>query len=139
MIEEINDIIEWYTKLHSGYNNINELMYYRQRLAGLATAFASSIGEARKVWNNAQAIRENKRAKIEMKEVISGTSGTKATLIAKANTHLELTTEKKAEGMYHSMAKQYDSIKEVLSAMNQHISQAKEEWKIQKYLNQSQA
>lgn len=139
MIEEINDIIEWYTKLGSGYNNVNELMYQRTRLAGLYTHFCSVLGEYRTAWNEAQATRENERAKIEFKEVQKGTSGNKATLIAKSNTYTHLALEKQLEGKYYKAKYESESIKEVLNAMHQHIAQARDEWRLQKFINQSNA
>lgn len=138
VIEEINEIIGWYKMQGRRYNDVHELMYHRARLAILYGTFMEELGGLRRAWNGAQAERENQRAKMEVKLMTQGIPATKATLQAKANTYKLLTAEKEAEGKYYEYKAQADSIKEVLSAMHQHIAQARDEWKLQKFINQSE-
>ena len=126
MLEEINQIVEWYVRLPKDYSNVNELMWNRQRLVGFYFHYATMLGECRKAWNVAQAQKENELAKREMTSLEK--SSTKARVIAKANTSSLLTIEKQAEGNYYAHKENLEAIKEVLSAMSQSIAVSRNEW-----------
>jgi hypothetical protein len=125
-MDEINEIINWYCNLPKDYSNVNELMYHRQRLVGYYFHYATQLGELRKLWNVAQAQKENELAKREMTSLEK--SSTKARVIAKANTSSLLTIEKQAEGNYYAHKENLEAIKEVLSAMSQSIAVSRNEW-----------
>lgn len=124
-IDEINEVVEWYTTLPFGYNDVNDLMFGRQKLTGYLFRYTTELGEVRKAWNKAQAIRENEKSKLEAREVHQGIG--KAEIFAKANTTKEFDLEKKLEGAYYSHKENVESIREVLNAMNQHIAIARDE------------
>ena len=126
MLEEINQIVEWYVKLPKDYSNVNELMWNRQRLVGFYFHYATLLGELRKEFNIAQAQKENELAKREMTSLEK--SSAKARVIAKANTSTLLMKEKEAEGSYYAHKENLEAIKEVLSSMSQSIAVSRNEW-----------
>lgn len=135
VVDKINDIVKWYNELPKGYNNLTELMYNRQMLVTYFQRYAVEIGELKLQWKIAESERESERSRIEMKNI---DTPTKATIIAKANTSHLLRIEKKAEGLYWRSKFNLDAVKEVISALNQDVAQAREDWKLQKFLNQTQ-
>lgn len=133
MIEEINQIIDWYSKLPVGYNDVNELMYVRQRLTGYLFSYANELGELRKSWNKSQSITENARVKIQARELHQGIG--KAEIFSKANTTKEYEIEKELEGAYYSHKENVEAIKEVLNSLNQSIAIARDEYSRKNFQN----
>jgi hypothetical protein len=133
MIDEINQIIEWYATLPVGYNDVNELMYARQRLTGYLFNYATELGSLRKDWNKAQSVTENARSKIQARELHQGIG--KAEIFAKANTSREFKIEKELEGAYFSHRENVEAMKEVLNSLNQSIAIARDEFARKQYQN----
>lgn len=125
MIEEINIIISWYIKLPKDYNNVTELIFNRQQLAGLMFAYTGEVGENRKAWNRSQATYETELVKWEMR---STQNSTKAKIEAKANTSNLMKQMKEFEGEYYASKENLESIREVLNSFSQSIAFARQEW-----------
>lgn len=133
MIAKINEIVDWYVGLPSGYSNVTELINARQRLSGYLFNYTVLVGDLRKQYNSSQAIYEGDIVKWEMKS--SASSSTKAKLEAKANCSKLFTILKDAEGDYFSHKENCEAIKEVLNSMSQSIAFARKEWEIKSFQN----
>lgn len=127
VVDEINEIVDWYRCLPMDYTGINELMYSRVQLVTLLSYFATELGNLRISWKNAEANTERVRREHTKKYLDAGFPMTKATELGKFYCIEEYTEEKMYDGYYNNAKFYYDNIVNVIDAMNQHISNLKRE------------
>lgn len=129
-IKEISIIITWYGSQSRDYNDIDNLIYTRKKLATLSFALAGEVGDAK----NDLDVAIFKRKLAFSKEFDRLTSEAKVSGVSakeKANITIEVLCENEAvvSGIYHRTKMFLSQTNEVLSTLNQHISYLKAEKK----------
>ena len=136
VVQELDDIINWYRELPMDYTGINDLMYQRIQLVTLLSFYASELGQVRINWKNAEAETERSKREHTKKYLDAGFPMSKASELGKFYSVEEYIEEKKWDGLYYQMRLFYDNATSIIDAMNQHISNLKREEQYQKNSDQ---
>lgn len=134
ILDEINAIVDTYNGYPEDYSNINEIMYLRKKLSTYLVSFAVEVGNARKEWKTAEMRHEIIKNELRIKNQSLGT--TKADWYAKVNSESENEESILTESVYWQLHYIFNSVREVLSEMNQRISYLREEEKQSKYFDE---
>ena len=132
VVEEMNNIIDWYRDLEIDYTGINDIMYQRVQLVTLLSYYVSELGQSRISWKNAEAETERVKRHHTKKFLDAGFPMSKASELGKFYSVENYVEEKKWDGLYNQMRLFYDNTTSILDAMNQHISNLKREEQYQK-------
>lgn len=127
---KMDDLIQEYLDTQNDSTDIAGLLHLRERIAGELYFVATKVGEARKKFMGRKAIYEGTKMQIRMTHLDKGVGY--AETVSRANTRVEYERQNEADGDFHLAKYQYDSAKEVLSALNQKISWLKEEAKYER-------
>ena len=130
-IEGITKAVEWYAKLPSQYTNIDKLMTAQRKLCGYMFAFASQVGEAYEQKNACEFERKSKYDKARHNLLLQGETASKADIDARALCIAEAGAEQTTDAIYRKMYLLLEAAKEVRAAMQQQISNLKEEKRLE--------
>jgi hypothetical protein len=136
VVQDLDDIINWYRELPMDYTGINDLMYQRIQLVTLLSFYASELGQVRINWKNAEAQTEKVKREHTKKYLDAGFPMSKASELGKFYSVEEYVEEKNWDGLYYQMRLFYDNATSIIDAMNQHISNLKREEQYQKNSDQ---
>ena len=136
VVQDLDDIINWYRELPMDYTGINDLMYQRIQLVTLLSFYASELGQVRINWKNAEAETERVKREHTKKYLDAGFPMSKASELGKFYSVEEYVEEKNWDGLYYQMRLFYDNATSIIDAMNQHISNLKREEQYQKNSDQ---
>lgn len=136
VVQDLDDIINWYRELPMDYTGINDLMYQRIQLVTLLSFYASELGQVRINWKNAEAETEKVKREHTKKYLDAGFPMSKASELGKFYSVEEYVEEKNWDGLYYQMRLFYDNATSIIDAMNQHISNLKREEQYQKNSDQ---
>ena len=136
VVQDLDDIINWYRELPMDYTGINDLMYQRIQLVTLLSFYASELGQVRINWKNAEAQTEKVKREHTKKYLDAGFPMSKASELGKFYSVEEYVEEKNLDGLYYQMRLFYDNATSIIDAMNQHISNLKREEQYQKNSDQ---
>ena len=124
-MEELEKLIREYLDIPKDFTAINDMMFLREQIAGNLYYLGSEVGQARKKLMAAKSLYEAKKIYSRMKYLDEGVG--RATTISRANSTRELENANEADGDFNILKYQYESAREVLSALNQKISWLKSE------------
>lgn len=130
-LEEIERIIRRYQELPADFSDVDRLQTASRKLATWLFTLAGEVGMLYKEKNRTEFQR---RAAFDRKrkEVISqGESAAKAEAEAKDAVTELLKAEMEADADHRAAQLLYDAAKDVLDALRQHVSKAKEERKFE--------
>jgi len=136
VVQDLDDIINWYRELPMDYTGINDLMYQRIQLVTLLSFYASELGQVRINWKNAEAETEKVKREHTKKYLDAGFPMSKASELGKFYSVEEYVEEKNWDGLYYQMRLFYENATSIIDAMNQHISNLKREEQYQKNSDQ---
>lgn len=132
VVDEINNITNWYRELPMDYTGINDIMYQRIQLVTLLSYYATELGECRIQWKNTEGKTEKIKREYTKKYLDAGFPMSKATELGKFYSVAYYTDEKRWDGLFNSMKLIYDNTNNIIDCMNQHISNLKRDEQIQK-------
>lgn len=127
-LEHIAGIVKWYQGIGKGFNDIELLQNAVRKLATYIFMFADELGEFYQARNETEFSR-----KAEMDRQINWLikneqkSATAATPMAREHVEPLLEEEQKADSLYQRAKFFYDASRDVLQAMQQHVSNLKAE------------
>lgn len=124
---ELEGYIDEFIQLPKDTTAIAELLYLREQIAGHLYLLSSNVGIARKNFMTAKTLYEGKKLMKRVEYLDKGVG--KADAISRANSLKEYGNMNDADGTYHLEKFNYDSAKEILSALSQKISWLKDEIK----------
>ena len=131
VIDQIEDIVIFYNGITKDFQDIERLQSGVRKLATLLFMFAGELGLLYKERNGTEFSR---RAATERKKgelMRSGTSAAGADAAAKEYTIDLLDKEQQADAHYQQARLLYESAGNVLEAMRQHISNLKQEKRLE--------
>jgi len=120
ILTAIGAVCGWYTALNRGYNNINEMMYKRQKLNGYTYAATDALEKAISYENKAQYEYERKKDGIRAAYLDKGV--TKAEALAKAKTSAEKQEATQWKSAAISIREKIRQANRVSESMSQHIA-----------------
>ncbi len=128
-INKISEIVEFWSGLKRGYNNIENLLYMEQKLSGYSYYLAELLSEFKENYNIAyfwRKINTNKR-----KNAFIGTGKTAAAseCMAIEKTEEELRKEIDAETIAYKAETLLKQVNKILDSMRTRISYLKDELK----------
>lgn len=132
VVDEINNITNWYRELPMDYTGINDIMYQRIQLVTLLSYYATELGECRIQWKNAEGKTEKVKREYTKKYLDAGFPMSKANELGKFYSVSYYVDEKRWDGLFNNMKLIYDNTNNIIDCMNQHISNLKRDEQIQK-------
>lgn len=132
-LERIQSAVQWYATIDRDYSDLTTLMEARRRLACHLFAFALEVGELNREKNRKEHLRKSKYARIvsEQLEKSEGKNVAAAQQFADFSTSFERGEESAAEAEYFAARLIHDAGNNVLDTMNQHISNLKQERRLE--------
>jgi hypothetical protein len=129
-LENIAGIIRWYGGLKKGFTDIVLLQNAVRKLATYIFMFADELGEFYQARNETEFSRKaetDREINRLMLPVNGGKSATAAGPLAREHVESLLEEEQKADSLYQRAKFFYDASRDVLQAMQQHVSNLKAE------------
>jgi len=120
ILKAIGAICGWYTALNRGYNNINEMMYKRQKLSGYTYAATEVLDKVIGYEKESQYEYERKKDGIRAAYLDRGV--TKAEALAKAKTSAEKQEAIQWKSAVTSIRDKIQQANKVSESMSQHIA-----------------
>ena len=132
-LERIQSAVSWYATIDRDYGDIVTLMEARRRLACHLFNFAMEVGELNREKNRKEHNRKSKYARL-VSEALTKSAG-KNVAAAKESadflTSFERGEETAAEAEYYAARLIHDAGNNVLDTLNQHISNLKQERRLE--------
>ena len=125
-MEEITEIVDWYSELKPDFMDINTLMLKRDRLAGYFYTLSTLVGQSRGEHKLADVRLDYKKAQKQVQYSKKGSNN--ASAIARANTHVEAEIAAQKDGDYKTIELQWKAVSKVLDAMSQRIAKMRVEF-----------
>ena len=130
-LDQIFEIVEYYHKIKKDFSDIETLQNGVRKLATLIFMYAGEVGELYKEKNRTEFVRRSSFEREKNRLINDGTSGTAAgaSALVFVEKHLEL--EQNADAEYRAAYLLYESAKDVLQSMQQHVSNLKQEKRLE--------
>lgn len=132
-LERIHSAVSWYATIDRDYSDIVTLMEARRRLACHLFAFALEVGELNREKNRTEHMRKSKYARTvaELLAESGGKNVEAAKQAADFKTSGERGEEGAAEAAYYAARLIHEAGNNVLDCLNQHISNLKQERRLE--------
>lgn len=132
-LERIQSAVQWYATIDRDYSDIVTLMEARRRLACHIFAFALEVGELNREKSRKEHLRKSRYARIvsEQLEKSEGKNVAAAQQLADFKTSFERGEETASEAEYFAARIIYEAANNVLDCLNQHISNLKQERRLE--------
>ena len=132
-LERIHAAVTWYATINKGFDDIETLMEARRRLSCHLFAFALEVGGLNREKNRTEHLRRSRYARTvaEMLEQSGGKNVAAAKEAADYKTSQERGEEGMAEAEYYAAKLIHEAGKDVLDTLNQHISNLKQERRLE--------
>lgn len=132
-IERISKAVEWYNGLPQDYNNVDRLINAANRFACAVFEFSREVGDLYQEKNATEYRRKAAFVKyraefLQQQEKVSYSAAAEA---AEAKILDERKDEQMADAVYYQAKLMLDSAKDVLDRLNQHISNLKQEKRLE--------
>jgi hypothetical protein len=131
VLDQIVDIVDFYYKVKEDFNDIERLQKGVRRLATLIFMYAGEVGSYYKEKNRTEFVRRSTFEKEKNRLIKTGESGTAAGAAALVFVEMELQKEQQADAEYKAAHFLYESAKDVLQSMQQHVSNLKQEKRLE--------
>jgi hypothetical protein len=133
ILEKICAAVSWYATIDRDYADIVKLMEARRRLACHIFAFAMEVGELNREKSRKEHLRKSKYARTvsEQLEKSEGKNVAAAKEHADFKTQFERGEETASESEYYAARVVYEAANNVLDCLNQHISNLKQERRLE--------
>lgn len=133
ILERIQAAVQWYATIDRDYGDIVTLMEARRRLACHIFAFAMEVGELNREKSRKEYLRKSKYARTvsEQLEKSEGKNVAAAKEHADFKTMFERGEETASEAEYYAARVVYEAANNVLDCLNQHISNLKQERRLE--------
>lgn len=137
ILERICAAVAWYATIERDFSDIEKLMEARRRLACHIFNFAMEVGELNREKSRKEHLRKSKYARTvsEQLEKTEGKNVAAAREFADSKTQFERGEETASEAEYYAARVIYEAANNVLDCLNQHISNLKQERRLE-YNNQ---
>ena len=130
-LEELTKGIEGILALYSGlgkdFKDIDRLIVAKRKLSGYLYRFSVLVGDALEQYNVNYANRKSLTAEKILNYVSSGDAQFKASMRAEVDLKDIRLLEASSEAVYRRVKSQYDSLRDILSSIQQDISTLKME------------
>lgn len=130
-LDQIVEIVDFYYKIEKDFTDIERLQKGVRRLATLIFMYAGEVGDFYKQKNATEFIRRSTFEKEKNRLIKAGESGTAAGAAALVFVEKELQNEQRADAEYKAAHFLYESAKDVLQSMQQHVSNLKQEKRLE--------
>ena len=130
-LDQIVEIVDFYYKIKEDFNDIERLQKGVRRLATLIFMYAGEVGSYYKEKNRTEFVRRSTFEKEKNRLIKTGESGTAAGAAALVFVERELQKEQQADAEYKAAHFLYESAKDVLQSMQQHVSNLKQEKRLE--------
>lgn len=130
-LDQIFEIVEYYHKIKKDFSDIETLQNGVRKLATLIFMYAGEVGDFYKEKNRTEFVRRSTFEKEKNRLIKTGESGTAAGAAALVFVERELQKEQQADAEYKAAHFLYESAKDVLQSMQQHVSNLKQEKRLE--------
>ena len=130
-LDQIVEIVDFYYKIKEDFNDIERLQNGVRRLATLVFMYAGEVGDFYKEKNRTEFVRRSTFEREKKRLIKEGESGTAAGAAAMVFVEKELSAETMADAEYKASYFLYESAKDVLQSMQQHVSNLKQEKRLE--------
>lgn len=135
-MDQIEQIIRGYLSLPADFADIDRLINARRLLAGRLFDFAVIVGAQKKAAAHSTMARKSKYAQVKQELIAQGASAAKADAEALVVVDDLMKDEYTADAELYALRLIYESGRDVLETMNQHIANLRFE---RAHINNSQA
>lgn len=120
LIEGISKVISWYS---SNTHKDGELLTSaKQKLCGYSFTFSSLVGDALSEYNKAYNFRKRNIATKKLEYIKDGETAGKAEMKAELKNYVFRVDEGEAEALYRKVKSQFDTMRDIISSMQQDLS-----------------
>jgi hypothetical protein len=130
-LDQIVEIVDFYYKIKEDFNDIERLQKGVRRLATLIFMYAGEVGQFYKEKNRTEFVRRSTFEREKKKAINAGESAASAGTSAMVAVERELSAETQADAEYKAAYFLYESAKDVLQSMQQHVSNLKQEKRLE--------
>ena len=123
----IEGILTLYSNLGADFKDIDRLIVAKRKLCGYMYRFSVLVGDALNEYNNSYAFRKRHLADKKLEYIKQGDTIGKAELKAELLNYKFRVDEGENEALYRRVKSQYDSLRDILSSLQQDIATLKME------------
>ena len=126
-LEQLTDIVVWYHNINKEFSDLGKLQNCARKMATLLFFHATEVAALYQEKNAAEYMRESKRDRKKSELINAGSSATAADVSAREFVATYLYEEQRADSSFQKVKILHESAKDVLNAVQQHVSNLKAE------------